>query len=129
MNYFGAMTTKVAIAPQSVTNAATTTGIELNLQGVEGDILFTGLYGSLSGSDATFTWKLTECATSGGSFTDVATGGTFPTVGTFASDNVTVNLVVPREGLLQYVKVVCTSTGTTTALIGAAATYRLKTTT
>ena len=126
MNSFGALTTKVAIAPQSITNAATTTGIELDLAGAEGDILFTGLYGSLSGSDATFTWKLTECAATGGTFTDVASG-TFATVGTFASDNLSVNFVAQSRALMRFVKVVCTSTGTTTALIGAVAAYRLKT--
>lgn len=125
MNSFGALTTKVAVAPQSVSNAATTTGIELDLLGAEGDILFTALHGSLSGSDATFTWKLTECATSGGSFTDVS-GGTFATVATFSSDNTTINFVAQARALQRYVKVVCTSTGTTTALIGAVAAYRTK---
>lgn len=126
MNYLGALTTKVAVAPQSVSNAATTTGIELDLQGADGDILFTALHGFLSGSDATFTWKLTECATSGGTFTDVSSG-TFATVATHASDNTTINFVTKVRALQRFVKVVCTSIGTTTALIGAVAAYRPKT--
>lgn len=124
MNKFGATTTAYSIAPQSVT--ATVTGAAVNLQGAEGDVLFNAIFGSLSGSDATFTISLTDCDTSGGTYTAVS-GSTFATVPTWTSDNIVVSAVFDRTALRQYVKVVITITGTTTALVAATATYRLKT--
>ncbi len=124
MNYFGATTTALSIVPKSVT--ATETGSAIDLQGAEGDILFNAMFGSLSGSDATFTISLTDCDTSGGSYTAVS-NSTFATVPTFASDNTVVSHVMPHRALRRYVKVVITITGTTTALVAASATYRAKT--
>ena len=79
----GSKTTALDLLPNDVV-AATGTGSAIDLQGYEGSAAFI-LSAEAGGSGITYAVKLTECDTSGGSYTDV-TDGAFTTSGTNAAD-------------------------------------------
>jgi hypothetical protein len=98
----------------------TTTGEEVDLQGYE-EVAIVVNTGTIT--DGTHTFSLTECATTGGSFTAVAAANIIPNAtygGTGASGCVldttsthdTACIVFNYIGTLRYIKVVCTVSGT-----------------
>jgi len=100
-------------------------GIAVDLQGYEG-ALFVFQSGAMGSTAATYTWKLTECDTSGGSYTDVAAGDVLGGPVVFdqsvgADANATKKL--GYIGTKRYVKVYCTeaTSGSPTSIIGATA--------
>lgn len=110
--------TPIAIEP-IVNIAATGVGTAVNLNGVatanpsaatnyDGQIAFLLDSNNLAGSSPTLAIKLTHCATSGGSYTDV-TGGAFTGLTTGRSQQ---KVVVDRSALKQFLKVSYTLGGT-----------------
>jgi len=101
-------------------------GIAVDLQGFEG-ALFVFQSGEMGTVAATYTWKLTECATSGGSYTDVAAedvlGG--PTVVFDQAVSADANMAkkLGYIGKKQFIKVSSTEStaGVPTSIIGASA--------
>ena len=100
-------------------------GIAVDLQGFEG-ALFVFQSGAMGAVAATYTWKLTECDTSGGSYTDVAAGDVLggpvvfdQAVGADANAAKRLGYI----GSKQYIKVFSTEStaGTPTSIIGASA--------
>ena len=101
-------------------------GVAVDLQGFEG-ALFVFQSGAMGAVAATYTWKLTECATSGGSYTDVAAedvlGG--PTVVFDQAVSADANMAkkLGYIGKKQFIKVSSTEStaGVPTSIIGASA--------
>lgn len=110
-----------AFDPRSITSDTTTVGTEIDLAGYE-TCEFAIAYGALADTD--IVPELTECATSGGTFTAVADGdllGTEAEAGTTqAAASVTKKL--GYRGSKRYVKLTMVTTSTTGAnLVGALA--------
>ena len=72
-------------------------------------------------TDGTHTPKLQECATSGGTFTDVAAGDQVGTFAAIATDTVQ---MVSYIGNLRYIKVISTVSGATTGGVYGATVYQ-----
>ena len=106
----GSKTTALDLLPNDVV-AATGTGSAIDLQGYEGSAAFI-LSAEAGGSGITYAVKLTECDTSGGSYTDV-TDGAFTTSGTNAA--VFEKIYLNVSSLKRYVKVSTTVAGGTGA--------------
>src|SRR5882724_1776541 len=94
----------VSIAP-AVIATTTATGAAVDTDGFSG---VTAVVTPGAITDGTFTPKLQECATSGGSFTDVAAGDL---IGAFVACVASTVQRVGYTGSLRYVKVVDTVTG------------------
>ena len=92
-----------------IRRTATATGSAIDLRDYVGDIKFILSTSAGGGADHTLNVKLTECDTSGGSYTDVA-GAAFTEV-TNAAD-ATESLTVSADSLKRYVKAVATIAGT-----------------
>lgn len=96
-------TTTQVMAPAARTTTFTSSAIDL--ANVEHNVLYLEP-GTLT--DGTFTPKLQECATSGGSYTDVAAADLDGTFAAVASNTIQ---KVAYIGALRYVKLVVTATG------------------
>ena len=109
---------KQSIIPAAA-RTATTTGNAVGVAGYE-SVTICILTGTCT--DGTGTWSLTECATSGGTYTAVAAAdyiGTPVVTDTTAShDNA--GFQFGYRGSQQFIKVVCTMAGTTTGQVYAA---------
>ena len=99
-------TTLLSLIPNDVT-ASTKTGSAVDLQDLEGDMECI-LDAEAGGSSVTYAVKLTESNTSGGSYTDVASGA-FTTT---AADTASVQkLTVNTDEMKRFIKVVVTVAG------------------
>jgi hypothetical protein len=109
-----------SIAPVAIT--ATTTGSAVDLMGYNGATVFisAGVW-----TDGTHTFTITECATSGGSYTAVGASdrGTLPAAisGTAAASQA---YRVPYTGSLRYVKVLDTVVSGTAGMVVSASVVR-----
>ena len=104
----GSKTTLVALSPNALGNS-TATGSALDLTAYEGDMIVF-LDATAGGSGITYAVKLTECDTSGGSYSDVTNGGfTTSDANTATAQKMTLN----TNDLKRYVKLVCTVAGGT----------------
>jgi len=92
-----------------IRRTATATGSAIDLRDYVGDIKVILSTSAGGGADHTLNVKLTECDTSGGSYTNVA-GAAFTEV-TNAAD-ATESLTVSADSLKRYVKAVATIAGT-----------------
>ena len=106
----GSKTEVLSLLPNDVVTA-TGTGSAVDLQGYEGDIAVL-LDAEAGGSGVTYAVKLTESATSGGSYTDVSGGGFTTTAANTASVQ---KIYVNASNLKRYVKVSITVAGGTGA--------------
>jgi phosphoenolpyruvate-protein kinase (PTS system EI component) len=109
----GSKTTHVALRANSLGNA-TATGSAVDLNAYEGDMIVF-LDASAGGGTITYAVKLTECDTSGGTYTDVSSGA-FETTGQNAASaqKITLN----TNDLKRYVKCVVTvANGTGTGYV------------
>jgi hypothetical protein len=106
----GSKTEVLSLLPNDVVTA-TGTGSAVDLQGYEGDIAVL-LDAEAGGAGITYAVKLTESATSGGSYTDV-TGGAFTT--TTANTASVQKIYVNATNLKRYIKVSITVAGGTGA--------------
>jgi len=103
-------TVKTLLKPQEIT--ATATGPAVDTQRLDGvGKLILSAVAASAGTDPTLNVKLTECATSGGTYTDV-TGAVFDEV-TDAADSLQ-QIAIQLGGLKRYVKAVATVGGTVT---------------
>lgn len=99
-------TTLLSFIPNDVT-ASTKTGSAVDLQDLEGDMECI-LDAEAGGASVTYAVKLTESDTSGGSYTDVASGA-FTTT---AADTASVQkLTVNTDEMKRFIKVVVTVAG------------------
>ena len=104
----GSKTTLVALRPNALGNS-TATGSALDLTAYEGDMIVF-LDATAGGSGITYAVKLTECDTSGGSYSDVTDGGfTTSSANTATAQKMTLN----TNDLKRYVKCVVTVPGGT----------------
>ena len=103
-------TTLITFIANDVTTA-TKTGSAVDLQDYEGDIALS-LDAEAGGSGVTYAVKLTECDTTGGTYTDVA-GATFTT--TDADTALVEQLVVNSDETKRFIKCVVTFAGGTGA--------------
>ena len=101
--------------------AASGVGSAIDLSLYEGPILVTLDSGAGTG-DMTNDVKLTECATSGGSYTDV-TDGDFTQVTTTASNQ---SILLNSDGLKKYVKLSITLAGTSPEFLVSAKIFGIK---
>ena len=99
-------TTLLSLIPNDVT-ASTKTGSAVDLQNLEGDIECI-LDAEAGGSSVTYAVKLTESDTSGGSYTDVASGAFTTTAANTASVQ---KLTVNTDEMKRFIKVVVTVAG------------------
>jgi hypothetical protein len=106
----GSKTEVLSLLPNDVVTA-TGTGSAVDLQGYEGDIAVL-LDAEAGGASITYAVKLTESATSGGSYTDVS-GGAFTT--TAANTASVQKIYVNASNLKRYIKVSITVAGGTGA--------------
>jgi hypothetical protein len=106
----GSKTEVLSLLPNDVVTA-TGTGSAVDLQGYEGDIAVL-LDAEAGGSGITYAVKLTESATSGGTYTDVS-GGAFTT--TTANTASVQKIYVNASNLKRYVKASITVAGGTGA--------------
>jgi hypothetical protein len=106
----GSKTEVLSLLPNDVVTA-TGTGSAVDLQGYEGDIAVV-LDAEAGGASITYAVKLTESATSGGSYTDVS-GGAFTT--TAANTASVQKIYVNASDLKRYIKVSITVAGGTGA--------------
>ena len=106
----GSKTEVLSLLPNDVVTA-TGTGSAVDLQGYEGDIAVL-LDAEAGGAGITYAVKLTESATSGGSYTDVS-GGAFTT--TTANTASVQKIYVNASNLKRYIKVSITVAGGTGA--------------
>ena len=107
---YSTSTVKTLLKSQTITATATGTAVDTQrLDGVGKIVLLASA--ASAGTLPTLNVKLTECATSGGSYTDV-TGAVFTEVTDAAAS--TQQLAIPCAGLLRYVKAVATVGGTAT---------------
>lgn len=102
-------------------------GIAVDLQGYEG-ATFVFQSGAMGAVAATYTWKLTECDTVGGGYTDVAAADMAQGVQTVVFDQAVGGDANAAKklgyiGKKRYVKVYCTEAtgGAPTSIIGASA--------
>jgi len=101
-------------------------GIAVDLQGFEG-ALFVFQSGAMGAVAATYTWKLTECDTSGGSYTDVAAedmlGGLTVVFNQAVGGDASAAKKLGYIGKKQFIKVFSTEStaGTPTSIVGASA--------
>lgn len=110
---YSSVSVDTAIVPATLT--ATTTSSAIDLQGFDSAIVIINS-GAIGGA-GNFTPKLTECATSGGTYTDVATtdlSGTFP-----AALSASTAIRVGYRGSKRFIKVVLTLNSGTNILAGA----------
>ena len=91
--------------------ASTAVGSAVDIQGYEGSAAFV-LTAEAGGSGITYAIKITECATSGGTYTDV-TGGAFTT--TSANTALVEKIYLNVSELKQYLKISSTVSGGTGA--------------
>ena len=104
----GSKTTHVALRANSLGNS-TATGSAVDLVAYEGDMIVF-LDASAGGSGITYAVKLTECDTSGGTYTDVSSGAfTTSSANTATAQKMTLN----TNDLKRYVKCVVTVAGGT----------------
>ena len=104
----GSKGTAVDILPNDVL-ASTGNGSGVDLQGYEGDAAFI-FSAEAGGSGVTVAIKLQECATSGGTYTDVSGGGfTTTSANTAAFEQIAVNV----SDLKRYVRAAATVAGGT----------------
>lgn len=111
-------TFKQSIIPAAA-RTATTTGNAVDVSGYE-SVTICILTGTCT--DGTGTWSLTECATSGGTYTAVAAAdyiGT-PVVTDTTATHDNAGFQFGYRGTMQFIKVVCTMAGTTTGQVYAA---------
>jgi hypothetical protein len=106
----GSKTEVLSLLPNDVVTA-TGTGSAVDLQGYEGDVAVL-LDAEAGGAGVTYAVKLTESATSGGSYTDVS-GGAFTT--TTANTASVQKIYVNASNLKRYIKVSITVAGGTGA--------------
>jgi len=107
---YSTSTVKALLTSQTITS--TTTGSAVDIQRLDGRGKLVLIAGAASaGTAPTLDVKLTECDTSGGTYTDV-TGAAFTQV-TDAADS-TQSLSINLAGLKRYVKAVATVGGTST---------------
>jgi hypothetical protein len=106
----GSKTEVLSLLPNDVVTA-TGTGSAVDLHGYEGDIAVV-LDAEAGGASITYAVKLTESATSGGSYTDVS-GGAFTT--TAANTASVQKIYVNASNLKRYIKVSITVAGGTGA--------------
>jgi hypothetical protein len=92
-----------------VRRAATATGSAIDLRDYVGDVKFVLSTSAGGGADHTLDVKLTECATSGGNYTDIS-GAEFAQV-TNAADS-TEAISISADSTARYVKAVATIAGT-----------------
>ena len=89
--------------------ASTANGSGVDLQGYEGDAAFI-FSAEAGGSGVTYAMKIQECATSGGTYTDVSGGGfTTTAANTAAFETIALNV----SDLQRYVRSSCTVAGGT----------------
>ena len=104
----GSKPTLVALRANSLGNS-TATGSAVDLVAYEGDMIVF-LDASAGGSGITYAVKLTECDTSGGTYSDVSSGGfTTSDANTATAQKMTLN----TNDLKRYVKCVVTVAGGT----------------
>lgn len=106
----GSKTEVLSLLPNDVVTA-TGTGSAVDLLGYEGDIAVL-LDAEAGGAGITYAVKLTESATSGGSYTDVSGGGFTTTTANTASVQ---KIYVNASNLKRYIKVSITVAGGTGA--------------
>lgn len=110
---------KQSIIPAAARTDGTVTGNAVGVAGYE-SVTICIMTGTVT--DGSGVWSVTECATSGGSYTAVAASdliGTMPTTNTTAShDNA--GWQVGYRGSQPFIKVVCTISGSTTGQVIAA---------
>jgi len=110
---YSSVAVDTAIVPATLT--ATTTSSAIDLQGYDGALVIIAS-GAIGGS-GNFTPKITECATIGGTYTDVVAAdlnGTFP-----AALSASTAIRVGYRGSKQFIKVVLTLNSGTNILAGA----------
>lgn len=101
-------------------------GIAVDLQGFE-RALFTFVSGAMGAVAATYTWKLTECDTVGGTYTDVVLANMFDVASVVFDQAVSGDANAAKKlgykGNKQFIKVFSTEStaGTPTSIIGASA--------
>jgi hypothetical protein len=101
---------ETAIRPVVVASATTTVGVAIDATNVEGPITFVISTGDAGDSTLVVTGKVTECDTSGGTYTDI-TGATIASMtGATASDNKTLVLITPYRSK-RYLKLEITTAG------------------
>jgi len=106
---------KQSIIPAAA-RTATTTGNAVGVAGYE-SVTICVMTGTVT--DGTGTWSLTECATSGGTYTAVAAAdliGT-PVVTDTTAAHDTAGFVFGYRGVQPFIRVVCTMAGTTTGQV------------
>lgn len=102
--------------------SATAVSSAIDLQAYEGEILLAVDVGAVSGTTPTLDFKLTECATSGGSYTDVAGGGGTQVTTVSGFQTISLN----SDNLMQFVKLSYTLAGTTPVYLLSAKIYAAK---
>ena len=104
----GSKGTAINILPNDVL-ASTANGSAIDLRGYEGSAAFT-LSSEAMGASVTLAAKIQECATSGGTYTDVSSGGfTTTAANTAAFETIALNV----SDLQRYVRSACTVAGGT----------------
>ena len=107
-----------ALAPQTINTNTTTASSAIDLDGYEG-ALITFHSGAIAGTSAAniFTPLITECDTSGGTYTDVADADLIGTEAAAVHNGGTDNTItkIGYVGSKRYIKVSIVSTATTTA--------------
>ena len=104
----GSKGTAIDILPNDVL-ASTANGSSIDFQRYEGSAAFT-LSSEAMGSSVPLAAKIQECATSGGTYTDVSSGGFTPTAAnTAAFETIALNV----SDLKRYIRSSCTVAGGT----------------
>lgn len=104
----------LSIVPQTIASATTTNGTAVDCSLSEGLVSAVFCTGNITGSDTTVTAALTECDTSGGSYTAVKDQtGTAVATATYTGATAGDNLILPLKGVRtkKYVRLEVTTTG------------------
>lgn len=101
---------------------ATGTSSAIDLQDYEGEVLIAVDVANVSGTNPTLDFKLTECATSGGSYTDVASGGGTQVTTVASFQTISLN----TDPMKQFVKLSYTLAGTNPVYLISAKIYGIK---
>lgn len=121
------ITGDVSIVPQNYNSAGTKVGAAIDCLDADGPIHALVVTGDCGDADTNFYVKLTECATSGGTYTDIPGSTSSTYTGATAGDSLMV-AVSTNQRTMRYVKavVVIATTGTADVDIAVAVLSRKK---
>lgn len=121
LNYWG----DISLASQTINSDTTTTGSAVSIAGYEEVNI---LVHSATITAGTFTFSLTECATSGGTYTAVAAADVVPAATGSSANGCVLDTTSTHDNAVQifgyrgsqpYIKVVCTSASSANGVLGA----------